>query len=303
LSIVDHPLPYGKTVTVQIRFSEACRSIPTGDLGGIMTRATSFDLTSIHLSARFVQGYRYLDRCGEVLIRLENALDPNWITTETLPTSGSLKNDTLGMSIVFNSDAFTVKQAEFIDLNIFRDQCCRTYEILYKTLEIKRINAPAFRVLYQRGFAEDELAAANLHLMGLHLVKADDTLLLSMGGIQSGMDFAAITEDEIIAYGSRIKVRRRLQASVVRQEKQPSLDQRILQRTSLLPTRQRDAIQALMRMRKTHPEIAPFAIQFDLENNYEAEFSTDTFDMPDFVDVSSVWAEIVVKSIVSRSVG
>ena len=45
----------------------------------------SFDTTEFRASVRFVQGYRYLDRCGEALIKLENSLHEGWIPTEPTP--------------------------------------------------------------------------------------------------------------------------------------------------------------------------------------------------------------------------
>src|SRR5215213_5985905 len=87
---------------------------------------------------RFIQGYRYLDRCGETLIRLEQTLAEGWIPTETTPASGTMKNDLLGMVVGFNSGSMTVQQSEFLSFEHFRDQTCKVYETLWRTLEIDR---------------------------------------------------------------------------------------------------------------------------------------------------------------------
>jgi hypothetical protein len=59
----------------------------------------------IQASVRFLQGYRYLDKCGEALIKLENVLDKGWLPVEVSPKSGNIKNDQLGMTVAFSSEA------------------------------------------------------------------------------------------------------------------------------------------------------------------------------------------------------
>lgn len=51
-----------------------------------MTKS-SFELNQIAFSLRPVQGYRYLDRCGEMIIKLENTLDSGWMPKDMTPQS------------------------------------------------------------------------------------------------------------------------------------------------------------------------------------------------------------------------
>lgn len=73
-----------------------------------------FQVHAIQASIRFIQGYRYLDRCGEALVKLENTLADGWIPSETSPKAGVLKNDQLSMTASFSSESMTIQQAESI---------------------------------------------------------------------------------------------------------------------------------------------------------------------------------------------
>jgi hypothetical protein len=47
---------------------------------------TDLKPTQFSFTVRFVQGYRFLDRCGDAIIRLEETLDEGWIPGELVPT-------------------------------------------------------------------------------------------------------------------------------------------------------------------------------------------------------------------------
>ncbi len=259
-----------------------------------MATNSPLEVHAIHASVRFVQGYRYLDRCGEALIKLENVLDDGWITTETTPKAGSLRNDQLGMVATFNSETMTVSQEEFIAFEHFLDQTCKLYETLWQTFEIKRIHLPSIRILVQKGFeGEDELDAASQFVLSLRLFTPHPELSQLLGGKVNTGEFVLVTEEDLKWHEDLVHRRRRLQSQVVRQERQPPFDERMLKRTRQLGDRQRDALAALMKIRKHHPEIAPVAAQFDLEDSFETEFSSQHFDLPAYLMEGWEWAETV----------
>jgi hypothetical protein len=147
-----------------------------------MGAPTQFSLFGLQVSVRFIQGYRYLDRCGECLIRLEDKLDEGWIPVETSPTSGTMKNETIGLTITFNSEGMNLRQAEYLEFDTFRDQSCKAYDILWRLLAIERISAPTLRVWYQMGFDEDREDDAEQYLLTMSLYQTDQRLLKAMGG-------------------------------------------------------------------------------------------------------------------------
>ena len=62
--------------------------------------------------ARYEQGYRYLDRCGEAMVILEPLLGEEtgclWLPKEMSPTSANLHCPDLDISIVFNAYRFVI---------------------------------------------------------------------------------------------------------------------------------------------------------------------------------------------------
>lgn len=89
---------------------------------------TPFNPTQFFFAVRFDQGYRYLDRCGEAVIRLEDTLDRGWIPGETIPTGGQFHNYSLGLWTQFNSSLLTVVQYEFMSHKHFADQGAKILE-------------------------------------------------------------------------------------------------------------------------------------------------------------------------------
>ncbi len=251
--------------------------------------ATSLEIHRIASSLRFVQGYRFLDRCGEAIIKLEEVLDKGWIPNETSPKGGVLVNHVLGMTVRFDSGSVKLVQTEFCDFNYFQDQACKIFDVLRQTFEIKRINAPSLQVIRQRGF--EQVAAAEEYIGEMRLCHPNAEVLVVLGGHNSAFSFTLCSEEETTWQEVSVLRRRRLDVQTVLQEQQPAFDDRLMQRARLLPERQRDAMQALASLRRRHPTISPVAAQFDAENAFETEFDTETFDLPDFLAESWTWHE------------
>jgi hypothetical protein len=258
-----------------------------------MPGTSTFQVHQIQASIRFIQGYRYLDRCGEALVKLENVLAEGWLPTESTPKAGSLKNDQLGMMASFNSEAMTTHQAEVISFEQFLDQSCKVFDTLWQTFEVKRINLPAIRVVFQKGFQDDELDEASEYLIKLRLCVPNTELCTLMGGRAEALDFALATTDRREWNQVQVHQRRRIQSQVVRQERLQSFDERLLKRSRQLGDKQRAAIQALIQLRRQHREISPVAAQLDFEHSFETEFSAEAFDLPMFLEQGWIWAESV----------
>ena len=104
------------------------------------------ELHQISSTLRFIQGYRFLDRCGEAVINLEERLDSGLIPGELKPTGGTMVNHECGMRARFDSESVSITQQEYLDFDLFLDQSCRTYETLCQTFEIGRMNTPSLNV-------------------------------------------------------------------------------------------------------------------------------------------------------------
>lgn len=255
----------------------------------------AFEIHNIGFSLRFLRGYRYFDRCGEALLRLEDALENGWIPAETLPSSGIIRNDELGLAVRFNADGVQVQQNDAFSFDTFRDQSCKVFDVLRLVLEINRINVPSMQATYQRGFENVDDAESELQSLGLAAPARKSLDLL--GGSQSAFSATLCTDAEIVWGGYPTIQRRRLNASSIAQLRQPPFDDRLLKRARLLPQNQREAMQALLRVRANWPHGKPYATQIELENSFESEFDAKTFDLPQFLLDSWNWAETCRKQL------
>lgn len=260
-----------------------------------------FDLHQIAASVRFVQGYRFLDRCGETLIALEDCLDPGWIPGDTSPKAGVMVNHELGMVAQFHSAALSVSQSEFLDFTYFHDQACKILDVLIDNFGIKRIHAPSLKVVWQKGF--EEVDAAERFVRGLRLCPPPQKAIDLLGGDQTGLSFVVCTECTPTWQGISVVQRRRLEAKTVLQEKQPSFDDRLMKRTRLLSQRQRDAMAALAKLRRQHPAVSRIAAELDVEHSFETEFSTSEFDFPTFLQEARLWHEQIPARVLQGAEG
>ena len=72
-------------------------------------RRENFRIHEIVGSVKFVQGYRYLDKCGEALIRLEDELGEGWLPMDATVKGGGIVNEALGLKCVFSSQAISIE--------------------------------------------------------------------------------------------------------------------------------------------------------------------------------------------------
>ena len=117
------------------------------------------EVAELQAHAKFEQGFRYLDRCGEAMVRLLKILHTDWTAGEITPTGGVLRNFALGMSAKFNAESVTVEQDDVIDFETFTDQTCKIYEVLWRTFEIERIRIPLLRVTVKVGCPDQTIAS------------------------------------------------------------------------------------------------------------------------------------------------
>jgi hypothetical protein len=248
---------------------------------------TELDPTQFIFSVRFDQGHRYLDKCGEAIIRLEDSLQEGWLPGQTNPDGANLFHFALGMQATFNAYWLTVTQGDFLAFEPFLDQSCKIYDVLRGTFGIKRILTPALRVVFQLGFADVE--HAEQFLVDLKLCDPDAALLEEIGGGDRSQNFTVCTESEVHWQTGLASERKRFEAKVIKQERQPFFDERIMMRLAQVPERYHDQLARLRALRRQHPRLVEVAVQFDLEDSFETEFSSTTFDLPAFLSQAYAW--------------
>ncbi len=248
-------------------------------------------------TVRYARGYRYLDRCGEVLLRLEEVMHPSWAVVEAAPKGGTLRSDLLGMLLTFDSNSLTATQMEYVDRETFIDQSLTALRVVCENLEIVTLVSPAMQVTLQKAYSEDEEADANRDLISAGLAIPQKKLTEMLGGTTTAFDFVAVTDREETAWGATASVRRRIEAKVIRQLPTPKYDSRLLSRVKLLPSRQQDAMAGLHSLRKKMPDLAPVAIQYACEVSCEGELTRNQFDSPAFFADACDWSAMIAKAL------
>lgn len=87
---------------------------------------TDLLLQKIVFEARYKQGYRFLDRCGETMIEVENKIK-GWIAGEAVPTGGTMVNEAENMFFNFNSSKFDLAQ-HYADISNYKNFIDCSYE-------------------------------------------------------------------------------------------------------------------------------------------------------------------------------
>lgn len=236
------------------------------------------------LTTRMSKGYRYLDKCGEVLLNLEEALGDGWLPADPAAQSGNLKHLVRGIEVSFDTRAISLRMREGVDATEAIELYARTYEIVCGLLQIDTITAPTLRCIWVKVCGT--LEEADSELISLGLVSPSERLLRSLGGPPTVLHTTLIRESSAAWDGLPIPQRVRIEATAMKQYNQPPFDKRLLQRSRLLPTHQREALQALVNLRSLdHPLETSKAI-LDIEHSFEADFSYRAFNCREFLEHS-----------------
>jgi len=130
------PLP-SKTLAKRGLFALECRyriCLPEQQVTLMPTEKSR--LTDRVLEVRYDRGYRYLDRCGEVLLILEDVLTQEtgkvWMPEELSPTGARIKCPDLDAAIILDSYHLIVQQVP-VDVEFDFQMSCRTIWAVVET--------------------------------------------------------------------------------------------------------------------------------------------------------------------------
>lgn len=260
--------------------------------------SSPFEYHSVISSVRLVQGYRYLDLCGEAIIQLEKSLHKDWIPTEAAPKGGMLRNDTLGMATGFNAESITIQQTEYLDKTVFIEQSSLIVDVLRRTFGVNRLVGPSISISYQRQFNDESVSDADRNLREMKVFNESDKLKAALGGETTSMSFTALRSTRDTWRGIPITgLVRKLEGKVVKQVARQPYDDRLIKRAGLLPQRQRDALLGLNALMQKERRQYSVAVQVDLETLFEGEFDFKEFLIHDFYTDAYDWAAKAIATI------
>jgi hypothetical protein len=257
----------------------------------------SYSIHTLKFATRFVRGYKFLDRTGEVLLKLEDALDKNWLPGDLSPNSGSMKNEILGMNLSFNAEQVSVKQEGFISAEHFIDQLCIIVDIVTATFDINTIISPSFAIDYQRGFDSENSADAETALFKLGLVSVHDKVNEILGPKPLAMSYACVNRYLDSWKDTNVPNSRRLGVQTIRQKVVENIDQRMLLRAELLPRKHAETLKASLNLRSKIPRKHLLALLIEFENRLDGELKKMLFSCFDFANESINWAQDAIASI------
>lgn len=292
--------PIQTSVSGRLRLKGSCATVHSG-IDSLMSRPpcgafgnvhmqSGFSLHELRLSIRFVRGYRYLDRAGEALVRLEDVLEKEWLPAEISPKSGNMRNDLLGMQLTFNSEGLNVTQTGVNSPPHFLDQACKIVDVLASVFEVDTFIAPSVGIEYQKGFPVGQEEQAETVLLDLGLIAFADKVKQIIGPTPIAANFAVVHRMGNRWGDMNVEHTRRLAAQVIRQTRRENTDLRLLTKAKFLPERQQEALKALYASQKLLPAVSPLAVQVELENRLEGEVARADFSCPDFISESLAWA-------------
>ena len=103
-------------------------------------------LHRIVFEARYLQGYRYLDRCGETMVDIESS-NPDWKLNNVNVNSGQMVNVNENITLSFNIDKLDLSKNNVEDKNVtpFLTHSVALTKIISKNLGIERFSRYGLR--------------------------------------------------------------------------------------------------------------------------------------------------------------
>jgi hypothetical protein len=247
------------------------------------------EFKELYCTIRVDQGYRYLDRCGEAMVRLERVLEDGWLVGETTPAAGILRHFDYGLTARLNTTEIHVEESRVISYPMFKDQTSKIYETAWRLFEIETIRSPAFRAVVHVGF--DTIQEVENYINDLGMASPNPDIVTSLGGTLDAMSYAIVVTGKKKVGGKETPFRNRLSARGVRQTTQPDFDQRALLRLPLISKENQKAIRALLELRRVHVSPVVCSAEISIEHVLDAELATIGFSIKDFLDESHKLAE------------
>ena len=238
--------------------------------------------------ARYEKGYRYLDRCGDVMAMLEDCLTEMtgcvWLPEEMAPTGARLICPQLEITLVLNARHLIVDQTPVPDVQCDFDAIAETsLAMILGRLEIRELNRfGGRRVSVLPTSSIDE--AEGLSVRQIPVGEWYKGWLSASGGFERrAFDMRCVFELPDRSRGIRLKVGPFWKAGT-----EWKLDERLKSPPHLLPSGQREALMDQMKLRKQRQTDPEAGLVIDID--YYWVWPSGDAIVSDFL--KSAWTEI-----------
>lgn len=219
---------------------------------------------------RYAHGHRYLDRCGETLIEVENRA-PGWVSQEVTPSNGALMY--LDKEILFNFNSYKLDavQEDPKDTKVFREQVALLADIVCRNLGISRFIRIGVRFIFL--YPATSMEEAEEMVRRSNVATPSPRLLQVCGSALHAQKHIFIFQDG--------NVGRRIEIGSLRREEGRLGPELLAVEPRNLPKGQREAFIRKLHETKRYSEDPRFSLQVDIDNY---EYDPDTFSAPSFVE-------------------
>jgi hypothetical protein len=222
--------------------------------------AKSLILPKIVFEVRYKQGYRYLDRCGEMMIEIENKLK-NWSAREATITGCQMENQSEKM--IFNCSSVKLDLAQYdnktLDTASFLTCSTAMVDIVSKNLGIK--DYVRFGLRYWFFYPIDSMKTGRKILSTNKFLNVSSEVESMFNKKIKDRSFVVILEEE--GFGHRIALSL-VHKEGVDVEKEPEAF--LTTAPHKLPKGQKEALLAQIEKRKLQAERPDVAILLDIDN-------------------------------------
>lgn len=230
--------------------------------------------------ARYEQGYRYLDRCGDAMVILEDLLTEQtgavWLPAEATPASARIKCPDLEITIVFSAQSLVVDQTPISDVSCdfaeIASACLATITGRFDLRTFRRLGSRRFKVLPAPSDSIDaaEGLSATIIPVPAWLAVADP----SLGPRSSETSFVFETPDR--SKGIRISTKPYSKISTDLQ-----VDDRLKWPAHHLPSKQREALLEQLKRAKVRQHDPEAGVMIDVD--YYWMWPKKDFTVKDFL--------------------
>lgn len=219
---------------------------------------------------RYAKGHRYLDRCGETLIEIEEEF-PEWIPQEISPSKGSLVHLARNINLNFNSYKLDASQEDPKSTSELIEQVSPIVDIVCKNFGLSQFIRLGVRFFFL--FPATSMEQAEEYVRKANLVSINPKLIEACG--------PNITAQKHVIIFESGNEGRRIEFNAVRREEARLPPQLLAAEPKVLPRGQREALIKKLQESKRYGEDPRFAMQVDVDN-YERE--PESFNVKAFVE-------------------
>lgn len=219
---------------------------------------------------RYAKGHRYLDRCGETLIEIEEKL-PKWIPQEINPSGGLLANLEKDISFSFDSYRLAATQENPITTTDFQEYVTPLVDIVCKSLGLSEFIRIGVRFYFL--FPAESTERAEQMVRQTKFVNITSDMVQTCGPNITAQSHVVVFEN-----GNE---GRRIEIGGVRREHGKLAPKLLTVQPRFLPKGQREALLRKTQETKRHEEDPRFAMLLDVDN-YEQE--PESFNLRAFIE-------------------